>query len=289
MSIVQPDPDVSVLTPSYAYGRFIRDALESVARQEGVSVEHIVQDAGSQDETIEILRAFGDRVVWRSQPDRGQSDGLNRAYQSARGRWMGWLNADEFYFPGGLRTLVAAGEKAGADIVFGDAVFVDADGKLLRMVPQHRFSPFVLRHYGPYISSCAAVFRRSSLGSSPWDAGINRVMDWELYLRLDSQGGRFAHIAYPVAAFRVHDAQITASPAGPAARDSQVVKRRYGISNSRLERPARLLHAAYKLSAGGYRRQLAARSRRGIDLRWVRPEVGPDGFVELLRRCYGDR
>jgi glycosyltransferase involved in cell wall biosynthesis len=246
-----------------------------------------VQDAGSQDETIEVLRTWGDRVVWRSEPDSGQSDGLNRAYRSARGRWIAWLNADEFYFPRGLRTLIAAGEKAGADVVFGDAVFVDADGKLLRMVPQHRYSPFVLRHYGPYISSCAAVFRRSILGRSPWDAEVHRVMDWELYLRLGSQGARFVHIPYPVAAFRVHEAQITAMPA--EAEDSRAVKMRYGISGRFLERPARLLHAAYKLLTGGYQKQLAARSRRGIDLRWIRPEVGPEGFFDLLRSCYGHR
>lgn len=288
MSIGDPDPDVSVLTPSFAYGRFIGDALESVARQEGVSAEHIVQDADSRDETIEVLRAWGDRVIWRSERDRGQSDGLNRAYRSARGRWIAWLNADEFYLPDGLRTLIAAGEKASADVVFGDAVFVDADGKLLRMVPQHRYSSFVLRHYGPYISSCAAVFRRSILGRSPWDAEIHRVMDWELYLRLGSQGARFVHIPYPVAAFRVHEAQITAMATGPEAEDSRAVKIRYGISGRLLERPARLLHATYKLSEGGYRRQLAARSRRGVDLRWVRSEIGPEGFFDLLRRCYGD-
>jgi glycosyltransferase involved in cell wall biosynthesis len=112
-----PDPDVSVLTPSYGYGRFIGDALESVKRQDGVSVEHIVQDAGSEDETIDILRGYGERLRWRSEPDRGQSDALNKALQLARGRWVAWLNADEFYFPGALQALVAIGDKTKADVV----------------------------------------------------------------------------------------------------------------------------------------------------------------------------
>jgi glycosyltransferase involved in cell wall biosynthesis len=285
--IASTDPQVSVLTPSYGYGRFIGDGLESVSRQEGVVVEHIVQDAGSQDETIDVLRSRGGRLRWRSEPDRGQSDALNKAYQLARGRWIAWLNADEFYFPGALRRLVAAGEKSGADVVYGDAAYVDADGRLLRLGPQHGYSRFLLRHYGIYIPSCGTVFRRSVLGPNPWDVDIQRVMDWEIYLRLDASGARFAHVAYPVAGYRVHEGQVTAQPRELFAADRQAVRSRYGIPGRRLKKPARLLHASYKLGCGAYRKQFVAGRMRGIDLRWVRPEVGPDGITELLRRCYG--
>ena len=59
--------DVSVLTPSFGYGRFIADGIESVIRQRGVNLEHIVQDAGSDDETLDVLRSFDDRVQWTSE------------------------------------------------------------------------------------------------------------------------------------------------------------------------------------------------------------------------------
>jgi glycosyltransferase involved in cell wall biosynthesis len=289
MSTDRSEPDVSVLTPSYGYGRFISDALESVQGQEGTSVEHIVQDAASRDDTIEILRTFGDRVRWRSEPDEGQSDALNRAIGSAKGRWIAWLNADEFYFPGGLRTLISAGEEAGADVVFGDAIFVDEDGKLIRLFPQHRYSSLLLRHYGVYIASCATVFRRSVLGSKPWDADIRRVMDWDLYLRLDAQGARFLHVPFPVGGYRIHDAQITAQPAEHYAADLQAVRGRYGIPERRWKQPARLMHAVYKLFAGAYGKQFTASRLRGSDMRWCRPEVGAEGFLEVLMSCYGDR
>jgi glycosyltransferase involved in cell wall biosynthesis len=282
-----PDPDVSVLTPSYGYGRFIGDAIESVRQQEGVSIEHIVQDAGSQDETIEILRSHEGRLRWRSEPDRGQSDALNKALQLARGRWIAWLNADEFYFPGALRTLVAAGETSQADVVYGDAAYVDVDGRLLRLGPQHGYSRFLLRHYGIYIPSCGALFRRAVLGEDPWDVEIRRVMDWDIYLRLDSSGARFVHIAYPTAGYRIHEGQITAQPREVFASDRQAVRSRYGIPGRRLKKPARLLHAAYKLASGAYRRQFTARRMRGSDLRWIRPEVGPKAIADLLKRCYG--
>ena len=282
------DPDVSVLTPSYGYGRFIRDALESVGRQQGVVVEHIVQDAGSQDETIEILRRQQGRLRWRSEPDRGQSDALNKALQLARGRWIAWLNADEFYLPGALHRLVATGDRSGADVVFSDAAYVDADGKLLRLAPQHGYSRFLLRHYGIYIPSCGTVFRRSFLGENPWDVEIKRVMDWDIYLRLDSRGARFTHVAYPAAGYRIHEEQITAQPRELFASDRQAVRLRYGIPGRRLKKPARVLHAFYKLGSGAYRKQFIGWRMRGTDLRWVRPDVGPKGVSDLIKRCYGD-
>jgi glycosyltransferase involved in cell wall biosynthesis len=289
MSVGGSEPDVTVLTPSYGYGRFIGDAIESVDQQDGLSNEHIVQDAGSTDETIEILHNCGERVRWRSEPDRGQSDALNKALKLARGRWVAWLNADEFYLPEALHALVAAGEASGADVVFGDSAFVDADGGLIRLDPQHGYSRFLLRHYGVYIQSCSTVFRRSILGQDPWDPEIRRVMDWDLYLRLDALGARFVHVSYPVAGFRLHDAQITAQPKEHFASDRQTVRSRYQIPGRRLKKPARLMHASYKLGCGAYRRQLRASRMRGTDLRWMRPEVGPEGFFRLLRICYGDR
>src|SRR6266542_3259162 len=93
--------DVSVLTPALDYGRFIEDGIMSVDGQEELSIEHIVQDGGSGDETIEVLRRHTE-LQWESEPDRGQSDALNRALRRSTGRWIGWLNADEFYLPGGL-------------------------------------------------------------------------------------------------------------------------------------------------------------------------------------------
>jgi hypothetical protein len=157
--------DVSVLTPSYEYGRFIADGIESVIQQQGLRLQHIIQDAGSGDETSEILRSFGDRVEWTSETDLGQSDGLNRALAKAGGDWIAWLNADEYYLPDGLRVLVEEGERSGADVVYGDCVTVDREGRVIGLRPQHPFSRLILRMYGPF-----PEFGTGSLGPIPQDS-----------------------------------------------------------------------------------------------------------------------
>jgi len=79
-------PLVSILTPSFNQAAFLTDNLRSVARQTYPNVEHIVMDGGSTDGSVEILRDAGGSVKWRSEPDNGQSDAVNKAFRESRGR-----------------------------------------------------------------------------------------------------------------------------------------------------------------------------------------------------------
>jgi glycosyltransferase involved in cell wall biosynthesis len=287
----EPVVDVSVLTPSLNYGRFIEDALQSALHQEGPSVQHIVQDGASTDDTLEVLSRFDPNVGWTSEPDRGQSDALNKALSRATGRWVGWLNADEFYLPGSLARLIRAGEKNGADVVYGDCAFVDESGQLLRLLAQHRFSPRVLSGYGCYISSNSAIFRRSVLGADPWDEELHKMMDWDLFLNLALHDATVLYVPYPVGAFRMHPAQVTASPRDWSSEYDMMISR-YALAEDiahlkRQHKRVRWLHLVQKLVAGSYRRQSRAKALRGRDIRWFRSPLGYANSIELLERCYG--
>lgn len=255
--------DVSVLTPSFGYGRFIRDNALSVMKQEGVTVEHMVQDDGSQDDTLQVLGELRGFVDFRSEPDKGQSDALNKALQRATRRWIGWLNADEFYLPGALSTLAEAGDRLGADVVFGDSVDVDGEGRLLRLSPQHPFSERILRLYGPFISTAAVIFRRTKMPEVPWDQDLRLIMDWDLYLKLMKGGSKFRYVKRPLGAFRMHGDQESAHH---KSMETAEVRKRYGIPRPmRYRKAGRLLHFVYKLSSGAYGRQKRAEALAGGD------------------------
>jgi hypothetical protein len=280
---------ISVLTPSSGYGRYIADAIESARRQDSVTVQHVVQDAGSDDGTLDILRSCGDAVDWTSEPDRGQSDALNRALGRASGDWIAWLNADEFYLPGGLRVLLEAGEEHGADVIYGDCVTVDGDGRLIALRPQHRFSRTILRLYGPFLASVSVLIRRSSLSNAPWDPSLIQVMDWDAYLALACEGASFLHVAYPVGAFRLHAGQAS-TRTKHVRRETAEVRTRYGISSGPwAQRVGPALHRLAKLAAGSYVRQARATALRGRDLRWFDGREGAETFRLLLDRCYRGR
>ena len=182
------------------------------------------------------------------------------------------------------------GERTGADVVYGDGVIVDESGRLLRLQAEHRFSARVLREYGCYISSSSTIFRRSVLGQDPWDEGLRKIMDWDLYMKLLLNGATIAYVPHPVGVFRMHPAQVTAASREWHAEYTMVATR-YGLARDvdhlkTLHKRVRWLHAAHKISAGSYGRQLRARALRGKDLRWFRSPIGYANSAELLERCY---
>ncbi|HYZ13519.1 MAG TPA: glycosyltransferase family 2 protein [Actinomycetota bacterium] len=284
--------DITVLTPSRNYAAYIEDAILSVQGQKGLSVQHVVQDGGSTDGTPAVLSRHTAYVEWVSEPDKGQSDALNNALAKASGPWVGWLNADEFYLPDALAKLVAVGERTGADVVYGDCVVVDEVGAVSRLLAHYPFSPVVLRNYGPCLSSCSAIFRRSALGKDPWDADIRRVMDWDLYLKLLAAGATFRHVAYPVGAFRIHANQVTAAPWQTWRDEDEVMAARHGRPISLEQRWKaytrwRRLHQAHKLLSGAYGRERRARRFMGRDLRWFESGEAHANVVQFHERAYG--
>ena len=193
-------------------------------------------------------------------PTRASPTRLNRGIARARGRWIAWLNADEFYLPGGLAALVREGDRTGADVLYGDTLFSDGDGRLTRLLPEHRFSPFVLRSYGCFISTVSCITRTSALGAEPIDATMRRMMDWDLYLRLLSERAAFRHVRTPVGVFRAHDTRVTATEkrgfferlnrGDGFGREYDMVRERYGAM--RMRRAGHLAHGALKLADGAY-------------------------------------
>jgi glycosyltransferase involved in cell wall biosynthesis len=199
-------PEISIITPCYNAARHLRDALESVASQRGVRIEHIVVDAGSQDGTAEILKQFP-QVRWISEPDRGQSDAFNKGLALARGPLIGWLNADDTYEPGAIAQVVRfLREHPEAVLVNGHLVRVDPDGKPLEFLPA-RSSRFWLRHFWLkwYWLNHPSTFYRKSLFDEigPIDVSLHYAMDYDFYLRA-SQRHEFHDIDLLTTRMRVH-------------------------------------------------------------------------------------
>jgi glycosyltransferase involved in cell wall biosynthesis len=277
------DTEISILTPSFGYARFIPDAVESVRAQANVSVEHVIVDGNSSDGTVEFLRSVPD-IIWISEPDSGQSDALNKALALASGPIVGWLNADEFYLKDGLQRVAEIFKDPSVDVVYGDSLHVDEFGQVLRLVANHRFDEEILQYCGCYIPSCSFFVRRRLLDEWSWDVNASRIMDWDLYLQLASRKARFQYSPEPFGAFRVHERRITAEPLPLGAPERARVLARYGLSwtDSRASflrrRKARIKRVLFKIKERAYRRQRGMRQFAGTDARWwLNGASGSDG------------
>ena len=197
--------DFTVITPNLNHGRFLDDCLESVARQEGVTVEHLVIDGGSTDNSAEVAARFP-HVDWAQDPDKGMSDAINKGFDRARGEWVMWLNADDRLKPGALAKIKQAAANTASDVVYGDYDFVDEAGKLVRTIRVPAWSPFVHVHHCCYIGSTACFLRRASVVAAGHRLreDFRYVMDGEFYARLHAKGLNFDRIPVNVADFRLH-------------------------------------------------------------------------------------
>lgn len=235
--------DFTIITPSLNYGKFLEDCLASVAGQEGVSLEHLVIDGGSSDDSAEIAARFP-HAVWSQGKDKGMSDAINKGFQRAKGNWVMWLNADDRLKPEVLARMLAALTASSADVVYGDWDFIDADGKHLRTVKSPSWSRFVHVHHHCFVGSTAAFYRKSTVIDPGYRLreDFHYVMDGEFYARLDSLGKRFEHHPVVVADFRLHGANASQRHLA-RARDlegilaterqhleSRAIRRMYGIT-----------------------------------------------------------
>src|SRR5712671_6013241 len=149
----------SIITPSFRSSAWLKLCLASVADQ-AVAVEHIVQDAGSDDGTLDWL-LHDQRAKVFVEKDQGMYDAINRGLRRSTGDILAYLNCDEQYLPG---TLPAVEEffrtHPQVDVLFGDIVFVNARGAYIG----HRKvqTPLLYHTWTCHLStlSCATFFRR---------------------------------------------------------------------------------------------------------------------------------
>ncbi len=285
---VTPLPTLSVITPSFNSGEFIEDALLSVSLQQGVSVEHIVVDGASTDQTVEVLKRYP-HVQWCSEKDNGQSDAINKGFRRATGDLMGWLNADDYYLPGGLEAIACAAQaQPEADVIYGDCVFVDGVGKIMRSKVEHEFDPSILMYFGCYIPSTSTfVQRRVVEAGLLLDCNYRVCMDFEYFARLAHAGFRFRYVPRFIAAFRWHGNNISLSQASRRAEERRQVQNRFGghqFSNSMstlladLHRVKRVLR---KAATGNIEREFRVRQMLDRDTRWIQGPAGRETCASL--------
>jgi len=188
-------PLVSILTPSFNQAEYLPDNLRSVACQTYPNIEHIVMDGGSNDGSVAILEAAGESVRWRSEPDEGQSDAINKAFSASRGEIIGWVNSDDAFFDCRVIEDVVAFFHANPamDVAYGHCLQTTGDGMAIQVLWAPPFDAELLKAVD-ILAQPAVFMRRSSLTEPLLDASFHFALDYELWLRMASNGRRFGRI-----------------------------------------------------------------------------------------------
>ena len=197
-------PLISIITPSFNQADYLEKTIQSVLEQKSKNIEYIIMDGGSSDGSIDIIKKYESQIdYWISRPDKGQVDAINQGIAMAKGKWVGWQNSDDFYYPGAINEaekLILQNQDAA--VVFGDIAIVDSNGNILRnqkyVVPSFK----EMLAEGMLMCNQALFWRRDALNKN-LDPKYNYSFDYELFLRL-IRAGRCVHSPKISGAFRLH-------------------------------------------------------------------------------------
>jgi len=224
----RPQPaKISIVTPSYNQGQFIRATIESVMSQSYDDLEYIVVDGGSTDDSVATLQEYSDRLKWISEPDEGQSDAINKGWRMSTGDVVTWLNSDDLLATPQVIAQVAEAFRRhpDVDIIYGDYDVIGVHGEHLFRRKQAPFNPHVLLFSNNFIVP-AAFFRRELLDSVGYlDVDLHWVMDLDYWLRALTAGARFKAIPIPMWKHRFHPDSNTVGGIREMEREVREIQR----------------------------------------------------------------
>ena len=224
---------VSVIVNNYNYAQFLRQTIDSALSQSYKSLEVIVVDDGSTDNSREVIAQYGDRINPIFQENGKQAAALNTGFAASKGEIVLFLDADDYLLPTAVEQIVAAFQPGIGKVHFRLQV-VDSDnnslGYLIPSIGMKLSSGEVWRKLlqtSSYVSSPMSgnAYRRETLTPVfPIPDEYKTTADDYLMISTPFYAGKLASIDEPVGAYRVHDSNQWALTAVSGSRFRRFVQ-----------------------------------------------------------------
>ncbi|MEM7725898.1 MAG: FkbM family methyltransferase [Cyanobacteria bacterium P01_A01_bin.45] len=222
----KPWPKISIVTVTLNQGDYLEETIRSILLQGYPNLEYIVLDGGSTDNTPEVLDRYRSKLAYCiSEPDKGQSNALNKGFNQATGDILAWLNSDDRYLRDTLFKVAIAFDSYDADIVAGGCQLIEGNqpepfSTHHNLMPLGKSVPLPLERlldidgcwqkaeffYQPEVFWTRQLWEKSG---AALDEKLYYSMDYELWVRMAVNQGKIVHIPDPLALYRVHESQKT--------------------------------------------------------------------------------
>lgn len=172
---------ISIITINYNNGEGLERTIQSVINQDNsLSIEHLVIDGGSIDNSREIIDKYQTHIAYQcSEKDRGIYHAMNKGIAHATGEYLLFLNSGDFLEPDSIAKVV--NQLSGEDIVYGDLYFQDLKGNRTPMLyPEKPTTEYL---FEKSLGHPATFFRRNLFEKYAYNESLKIVSDWEFLFR----------------------------------------------------------------------------------------------------------
>jgi glycosyltransferase involved in cell wall biosynthesis len=212
-------PLISVVTVTYNAQLHLSQTLESIENQTYDHIELIIIDGGSTDKTLDIIEKYSNFIdYWVSEPDNGIYDAMNKGLKLARGKWICFKNADDWFCLDAIENFVRLSKIYESEIFYGNTYSV------LKEFPL-KVSPFFTDHktlgQKPGIDHRSTFFLTDFHKLNPYDLSFKLAADFDVYCRMREKGARFVHI----------NSFISYKRFGGASDGIKILKETFAINN----------------------------------------------------------
>jgi glycosyltransferase involved in cell wall biosynthesis len=265
-------PRISIVTPSFNQGHFIRWCVRSVLLQEYPNLEYLVLDGGSTDGTQEVVAPYRNRLAyWCSAPDAGQADAVAQGFERSSGEVMAYLNSDDMLAPGALQFVGRYfAEHPQVDAIYSHRCIVDENNRVRSywVLPEHR--NYLMRRWDMIPQETCFWRRRLFEQCGNVNRSLQFALDYDLFLRFMSTG-TFVRVDRFLAAFRKHQQAKTLRLLSTSGREEiRRVRAARGVRISAAEKAVGALFFRWVVARGWWH-ATTHRSRPG-----ALPGVGYD-------------
>lgn len=197
---------ISIIIPTYNCAKYIKKAIDSVLNQPYENKELIIIDGGSNDNTVEILKSYSEKIKWISEKDSGQSDAINKGFKIATGDIITWLNADDYYEPDIFRKINNEFENKKIVLLYGKCRSISTKKAIINVPPQN-ITIRDLINKGNLIYQPSSFYNKSVVDEiGLLDSSLNYWMEYDLFIKL-LQKGKSSYLDEILANFTIREDQ----------------------------------------------------------------------------------
>lgn len=212
---------VSVIIPCFNAEKWLKEAIDSCLQQTYSNLEIIVIDDGSTDNSLEIIKSYDDKIIWRTYSHKGGNHARNRGFDLSQGEYIQYLDADDYILPEKIERQVKFLEETGADVVYGDwrhqqhlASGYSYLDKIETSETQTDILTALLSNW--WVALAALMYRRTAVeNSGGWDENLGAAQDRDFFLSVVMNGAKVVYQPGCYAIYRRYGS-VTVSTASKA-------------------------------------------------------------------------